>query len=163
MTVGAVVNALALIIFAMRRRPWSELALAASQVGNILFSLVASLAVSPAWLLLGAAPALTNLILMVVLQTHGDARLWAGGYEPSEPTGTPLATAGTKLAAVTRSELSALHLHADGQPCVGVDCGGRCLWPAGRPSGAWCISNTLDLPGSRHLAWPHSGHGTLAP
>jgi hypothetical protein len=75
MTVGAVVNALALIVFAMRRRPWSELALAAAQVGNILFSLVASLAVSPAWLLLGAAPALATLILIVVLQTHGDARL----------------------------------------------------------------------------------------
>jgi hypothetical protein len=67
MTVGAVVNALGLIVFAARRRVSGELALGAVQVGNILFSIVASLAVSPAWLLTGAVPALATLGLVVVL------------------------------------------------------------------------------------------------
>ncbi len=67
MTIGAVVNALGLIVFATRRRVWSELALGTAQVGNILFSIVASLAISPAWLLFGAAPALAALSLVVVL------------------------------------------------------------------------------------------------
>jgi hypothetical protein len=67
MTVGAVVNAFGLIVFTTRRRVWGELALGAVQVGNILFSIVASLAVSPAWLLFGAGPALATLSLVVVL------------------------------------------------------------------------------------------------
>lgn len=74
LTVGAVANVLALIVFVMRRRAWGDRALAAAQVGNILFSLVALLAVSPAWLLFIAVPALATLILIVVLQTHGGAR-----------------------------------------------------------------------------------------
>jgi hypothetical protein len=68
MTIGAVVNAVALIVFAMRRRAWGQLVLAAAQVGNIVFALVASLTVSPAWLLTDAAPALTTLILVVMLR-----------------------------------------------------------------------------------------------
>lgn len=67
-TVGAVVNVLALIVLALRRPAWGEPAVGAAQVVNILFSLVASVAVSPAWLLFGAVPALTTLILIVVLQ-----------------------------------------------------------------------------------------------
>jgi hypothetical protein len=64
MTVGALVNAVALIAFAMQRRTWGELALAIAQVANIVFSLVASLTVSPVWLLSDAAPALATLILV---------------------------------------------------------------------------------------------------
>jgi hypothetical protein len=67
MTVGAVVNTLGLIVFATRRRVWGERALGAAQVGNILFAIFASLAVSPAWLLLDAVPALATLSLLVVL------------------------------------------------------------------------------------------------
>jgi len=67
MTVGGVVNALGLIVFVMRRRVWGELALGTAQVGNILFSIVASLAVSPAWLLFGVGPALATLSLVVML------------------------------------------------------------------------------------------------
>jgi hypothetical protein len=76
LTVGAVVNALALIVFVMRRRGSGEQTLAVAQVGNILFSVVASLAVSPAWLLLDAAPALATLILVLMLQRgpHPGAR-----------------------------------------------------------------------------------------
>ena len=66
LTVGAVVNVLGLIVFAMRRREWGDRALAAAQVGNILFSLVALMAVSPAWLLFIAAPALVTLVLVVL-------------------------------------------------------------------------------------------------
>jgi hypothetical protein len=67
MTVGAVVNTLGLIAFATRRRVWGARALEAAQVGNILFSIVASLAVSPAWLVFDAVPALATLSLLVVL------------------------------------------------------------------------------------------------
>jgi hypothetical protein len=67
-TVGAILNALALIVFALRRPVWGELAVGAAQVANVLLSLVASVAVSPGWLLLGAAPALAILILVVMLQ-----------------------------------------------------------------------------------------------
>jgi hypothetical protein len=67
MSVGAVVNALGLIVFATRRRVWGELALGAAQIGNILFSIVASRTVSPAWLLSGAVPALATVGLVVVL------------------------------------------------------------------------------------------------
>ena len=67
MTVGAVVNTLSLIVFATRRGVWGVRALGAAQVGNILFSVVASLAVSPAWLLFDALPALATLSLLVVL------------------------------------------------------------------------------------------------
>jgi hypothetical protein len=42
--------------------------LGAVQVGNILFSLAASVAVSPAWLLFDAAPALVILILVLAFQ-----------------------------------------------------------------------------------------------
>ena len=74
MTVGAVVNAVALIVFAIHRRAWGELALAAGQVGNIVFSLVASFTVSPAWLLSDTAPALATLILVVMLRAGRHVR-----------------------------------------------------------------------------------------
>jgi hypothetical protein len=68
MAVGAVVNALGLLAFLIRRRSWGTPILVATQVGNILFALVASVAVSPAWLLFPATPAAVILALLLVFK-----------------------------------------------------------------------------------------------
>ncbi|TMC72466.1 MAG: hypothetical protein E6J18_05045 [Chloroflexi bacterium] len=68
MTVGAALNVLGLVVFLIRRRSWGTPILGAVQVANILFALAASVAVSPAWLLLDGAPALVILILVLVFQ-----------------------------------------------------------------------------------------------
>jgi len=71
MAIGAVLNTLGLLAFLMRRRSWGTPTLVATQVGNILFALVASVAVSPTWLLLDAAPAVVILILALLLLKFG--------------------------------------------------------------------------------------------
>lgn len=63
LSIGAVINVLALLAFLVRRWAWGRPAFAVVQAGNVLFSLAASVAVSPAWLLLGALPALLTLTL----------------------------------------------------------------------------------------------------
>jgi hypothetical protein len=68
LSIGAALNILGLLAFLIRRRTWGKPILGAVQVGNILFALVASAAVSPAWLLFDAAPALVILILVLLLQ-----------------------------------------------------------------------------------------------
>lgn len=65
--IGASLNVLALLAFLLKRGSWGTRAFAAVQVGNILFSLVAAMLVSPAWSLLGAAPALATLFVQLLL------------------------------------------------------------------------------------------------
>ncbi len=66
--VGAGLNLLGLLAYLVRRLRWGRSALAAVQVGNILFSLAASVVVSPVWLVLDTAPALVTLILILALR-----------------------------------------------------------------------------------------------
>ena len=66
-TVIAFVNAVGLIVFVARQRTWGGWALAIVEAGNFAFSVAASFAVSPAWLITGATPALAVLVLVVVL------------------------------------------------------------------------------------------------
>jgi hypothetical protein len=68
LSVGAAVNVLGLLAFLIRRQSWGMPILGAIQVGNILFALAASVAVSPAWLLFDAAPALVILVLALLYQ-----------------------------------------------------------------------------------------------
>jgi hypothetical protein len=68
LSVGAILNVLGLLAFAIRSRSWGTPTLGAVQVGNILFALAASVAVSPAWLLTDAAPALVILILVIAFR-----------------------------------------------------------------------------------------------
>jgi hypothetical protein len=65
--IGASLNVLALPVFLLKRGSWGTPVFAAVQVGNILFSLVAAVLVSPAWSLLGAAPALGTLFVRLLL------------------------------------------------------------------------------------------------
>jgi hypothetical protein len=67
-SIVAVLNLLGLFAFAKRGRSWGTPALIGVQVGNILFALAASVAVSPAWLLTDAAPALVILVLVLLFQ-----------------------------------------------------------------------------------------------
>jgi hypothetical protein len=71
--VGSGLNLIGLLVFSFRRLRWSTSTIAAVQMGNILFSLAASVTLSPAWLLLGTAPALVTLILILALR-RTDAR-----------------------------------------------------------------------------------------
>jgi hypothetical protein len=66
LSIGAGLNVLALLAFLIRRWEWGRVLLPAVQVGNVLFALVASATVSPAWLLLGAAPAVATLLLILL-------------------------------------------------------------------------------------------------
>jgi hypothetical protein len=66
--VGAGINLLGLVAFLFRRLRWGTPALAAVQLGNIIFSLAAAVLVSPVWLLFGTAPAAITLVLILVLQ-----------------------------------------------------------------------------------------------
>jgi hypothetical protein len=68
LSIGAGLNVLALVAFVTNRRTWGTPAFVAVQVSNVLFSLAASVLVSPAWLVLGAAPALATLILHLLLR-----------------------------------------------------------------------------------------------
>jgi hypothetical protein len=68
LTIGASVNVLGLLAFVVLSKTSSTPILGAVQVGNILFALVASMAVSPAWLLFVAAPAVVILILAIVFR-----------------------------------------------------------------------------------------------
>ncbi len=70
-SIVAVLNVLGLVAFAIRGRSWGAPALVGVQVGNILFALAASVAVSPAWLLTDAAPALVILILVLLFRSDG--------------------------------------------------------------------------------------------
>jgi hypothetical protein len=71
LSIGAGLNVLALVVFLTRRRAWGTPAFVAVQVGNVLFSLAASVLVSPTWLLLGVAPAVATLMLHL-LQRRAD-------------------------------------------------------------------------------------------
>jgi hypothetical protein len=64
--IGAAVNLLGLLAFVVLSKTAGTPILGTVQVGNILFALVASVAVSPAWLLFVAAPAIVILILTVL-------------------------------------------------------------------------------------------------
>lgn len=66
--VGAGLNLVGLVAFLFRRLRWGRPALAAVQVGNVLFSLAASVLVSPVWFLLGTVPASITLILILALR-----------------------------------------------------------------------------------------------
>ena len=66
---GLNVAALAALVIWRSRR--ALIALAGVEVGNIIFSLAASGAVSPAWLLFGAIPAgVTALLLLLLLRSE---------------------------------------------------------------------------------------------
>ena len=67
------INAVALAAFIVRRRGWSALVLAAAQACGVLLSLVATVAMNPAWLLLGATPALVTLVLIFQFLKTDDA------------------------------------------------------------------------------------------
>jgi hypothetical protein len=73
-SVLAVVNVFGLVAFAIRPRSWGAPTLIAVQVGNILFALAASVAVSPAWVLTDGAPALVILIVLIVFQRSEASR-----------------------------------------------------------------------------------------
>jgi uncharacterized membrane protein len=68
LTAGAVINVVALILFAARRRTWGQPVMAVAQLANLLFSLFAWLTVSPAWLLFSSVPSLATLILVALEQ-----------------------------------------------------------------------------------------------
>ena|ERR1700694_2923125 len=79
LTIGAGLNILGLLAFLLRGWGFSRSAFPAVQVGNVLFSVGASLLISPAWLLLGAAPAIATLILYFLFR-RADATAPAPGY-----------------------------------------------------------------------------------
>ena len=60
-----------LATFLFRRWRWSALVLAAAQVGTVLFSFVASVAINAGinagWVVFGAAPAVATLVLILQL------------------------------------------------------------------------------------------------
>ena len=65
--VVAGLNTAAMVVLLVSRSRWGLVVLAGVEVGNLVFSLAASVAVSPAWLPLGAAPALVVAVLLFVL------------------------------------------------------------------------------------------------
>jgi hypothetical protein len=79
LTIGAGLNILGLLAFLLRGWGFSRSAFPAVQVGNILFSVGASVVISPVWLLLGAAPALATLILFFLFRRE-DVTPTAPGY-----------------------------------------------------------------------------------
>jgi hypothetical protein len=72
LSVGAALNVFGLLAFVIRSRSWGTSTLGAVQLGNVLFALAASVAVSPAWLV-DVAPALAIFILVLLFR-----RSWAG-------------------------------------------------------------------------------------
>jgi hypothetical protein len=77
LSVGAALNVFGLLALVIRSRSWGASALGAVQVGNVLFALAASVAVSPAWLA-DTAPAVAILVLVLLFR-----RSWAGGPGPT--------------------------------------------------------------------------------